>query len=384
MYKRSLDLNRLKKSFFLWGQRQTGKSSLLKETFPECTFINLLDSNEFLDYSKNPSLLRERLSHVKSGELVLIDEVQKIPMLLDEIHYLIEEKKIHFGLCGSSARKLKRGHGNLLGGRARRFELFGLTAFELGEDFDLSKMLNRGYLPTFYLDEDFIYNHQSYVSDYLKEEILAEGLTRSIAIFSRFLEVASFSDTHIINFSNIAREVGVTVRTVQAHFEILEDTLTGGFLPAYTKKMKRRTRQAPKFYFYDVGVVNYLSKRKNIEVKTPDFGKAFENWIYHELKCYKSYRQIDLDLSYWCLTTGVEVDFILNDMEVAIEAKATDRITVDHMKNLRELKIDFPKVKKRVVVSLEKKRRTTEDGIIILPYKEFVVWLWSGDLVNGR
>jgi predicted AAA+ superfamily ATPase len=381
MYKRVLSLISPKKSFFLWGQRQTGKSSLLTETFKNDLYINLLESDLFLEYSTRPSLLRERLNHLKAGEIVIIDEVQKIPSLLDEIQNLIESKKIIFGLCGSSARKLKRGHGNLLGGRARRYELFGLSAFELREDFDLNRLLTRGYLPSFYLDDDYEHSHQSYVSDYLKEEILAEGLTRSIAIFSRFLETAAFSDSEIINFSNIAREVGVSVKTVQAHFEILEDTLTGGFLPAYTKKIKRRTRQSPKFYFFDVGIVNFLSKRKNLVPKSSDFGKAFENWVFHELKCYKSYAKNDLDLSYWALTTGVEVDFILNDMEIAIEVKSSDRITNDHLKNLRELKKDYPKIKSRFVVSLEKHIRTTDDGITVLPYPEFIRRLWAGEII---
>ena len=159
------------------------------------------------------------------------------------------------------------------------------------------------------------------------------------------------------------------------------DTLTGGFLPAYTKKIKRRTRQSPKFYFFDVGIVNFLSKRKNLVPKSSDFGKAFENWVFHELKCYKSYVKNDLDLSYWALTTGVEVDFILNDMEIAIEVKSSDRITSDHLKNLRELKKDYPQIKSRFVVSLEKHIRTTDDGITVLPYQEFIRRLWAGDLI---
>ena len=327
-------------------------------------------------------MLRERLGKLKSGDLVIIDEVQKIPALLDEIQNLIESKKLIFGLCGSSARKLKRGHGNLLGGRARKLELYGLSAAEIGKDFDLTKLLNRGYLPSFYLDEDFIQAHRSYVSDYLKEEILAEGLTRNVAIFNRFLETASFSDSEIINFSNIAREVGVSVKTVQSHFEILEDTLTGGFLPAHTKKAKRRSRNSPKFYFFDVGIVNYLSKRKNLTPKSSEYGKAFENWIFHELKCYQSYINPEIDLSYWALTTGVEVDFIINDMEIAIEAKASDRIVSDHLKNLRELKKDFPKVKARYIVSLEKNIRVTEDGVMILPYQDFIDQLWAGEIIS--
>jgi predicted AAA+ superfamily ATPase len=381
MYKRLLDLNSPKKSFFLWGQRQTGKSSLLRETFKSAYYINLLESDTFIDYSRAPSLLRERTAHLSAGQIIIIDEVQKIPLLLDEIHNLIELKKFIFGLCGSSARKLKRGHGNLLGGRARKFELFGMSAWELGTDFDLTKLLNRGYLPTFYTDDDYLSCHHSYVSDYLKEEIFAEGLTRNLSTFSRLLETASLSDTEIINFSNIAREVGVSVKTAQAHFDILVDTLTGNYLPAYIKKMKRRTKQSPKFYFFDVGVVNYLAKRSNLLPKSSNYGKAFENWVYHELHCYKSYKMQDLDISYWSLTTGVEVDFILNDMEIAIEAKSSDLITSDHLKNLRELKKDFPSIKSRLVVSLEKHTRTTMDGITILSYAEFVHRLWSGKIV---
>lgn len=381
MYKRILDLSNPKKSFFLWGQRQTGKSSLLKATFPDALFVNFLESDQFMEYSASPSLLRERVAHLKSGSVVIVDEVQKVPLILDEIHGLIESKKLIFGLCGSSARKLKRGHANLLGGRAKRFELFGLSAFELKNDFDLKKILNRGYLPSFYSDDDFVSAHKSYVGDYLKEEILAEGLSRSLAVFSRFLETAAFSDAEVINFSTIAREVGVSVKTAQAHFEILSDTLTGGFLPAYSKRNKRRTRLSSKFYFFDLGVVNYLAKRKNIEPKTMEFGKAFENWIHHELKCYQSYLRNELDLSYWALTTGVEVDFILNDMEVAIEAKASDKVTSDHLKNLREVKKDYPKLKKRIVVSLEKHIRKTDDDIIILPYQEFVKKLWAHEIV---
>lgn len=377
MYKRALDLRNPKKSFFLWGQRQTGKSSLLRATFPNAFSVNLLESDQFLEYSASPNLIRERVAHLKSGSIVVVDEVQKVPLLLDEIHHLIESKKLIFGLCVSSARKLKRGHANLLGGRAKRYKLFGLSAFELKDDFNLQKLLTRGYLPSFYLDDDFMSSHKSYVGDYLKEEILAEGLSRSVAVFSRFLEVAALSDCEVINFSTIAREVGVSTKTTQAHFEILADTLAGGFLPAFSKRNKRRTRLAPKFYFHDLGVVNCLAKRKNLEPKTMDFGKAFENWVHHELKCYQSYLRPDIELNYWALTTGVEVDFILNDMEVAIEAKASDKITSDHLKNIREVKKDYPKLKKRLVVSLEKQIRTTEDGILILPYKEFVSQLWS-------
>lgn len=379
MYKRQLDLGNPKKSFFLWGQRQTGKSSLLKKDFPDALYIDLLKSDEYIAFSSHPDLLRDRVAATKPGQIVIIDEVQKVPLLLDEVHHLIESKKIVFGLCGSSARKLKHGAGNLLGGRARRFELFGLCAKELGRDFNLLRMLNRGYLPSLYLDEDYFFGLESYVADYLKEEIFAEGLTRNLPVFSRFLEVAAIGDSEILNFSNVARESGVSVKTAQSHFEILVDTLTGAFLPAFAKRAKRRTRLAPKFYFYDVGVVNWLSRRKNIEFKTPTFGKAFENWVFHELTCYKKYTRNITDISYWQLTTGVEVDFIIEDMKVAIECKGSDRITSDHLKNLRELKKDYPSVKTRVVVCLEKHIRKTEDGILILPFQTFIEKLWAGE-----
>ncbi len=377
MYERLLDLKKASKTFFLWGQRQTGKSSLMHKAFPQVLWIDLLKSDEFFAYSQSPALLRERTAHLKANDLIVIDEVQKIPQLLDEVHYLIEKKKLRFGLCGSSARKIKRGFANLLGGRARRFELRGLSALELGSDFDLTKLLNHGYLPSFYLDVEPHLAHQSYVTDYLKEEILSEGLSRNLPIFHRFLEVCALADTEVLNFSNIGRETGVTAKTAQAYYEILVDTLVGSFLPAYTKKMKRRTIQSPKFYSHDVGIVNFLSHRKNLEFGSEAFGKAFENWIFHELSCFRLYKDPTSFLSYWKLTTQAEVDFVINDMEIAIEAKSSKKITSEHLRGLRQLKLDFPKIKKRLVVCNEPYIRMTDDGIQIFPFKEFISWLWS-------
>lgn len=368
------------KSFFLWGQRQTGKSSLLKSAFGNSPYIDLLKSDEFLAFSRAPSLLRERCAAFKKGTLVLIDEIQKVPQLLDEVHHLIEDRALIFGLCGSSARKLKRGHANLLGGRAWRFELRGLSAGELGSDFDLDGALNRGYLPPFLSDEKYVMTQQGYVADYLKEEILAEGLTRSLPIFSRFLEIAALSDTEILNFSNIARETGVSPKTAQAHYEVLVDTLIGSFLPAYVKRAKRRTVASPKFYFHDVGIVNYLSHRGKVERGSSAFGKAFENWVFHELQCYLLYSSSRHPLSYWKLTTEAEVDFIVGNMRLAVEAKATQRVTSDHLKGLRELKKDYPEVRERVIVCLEQNIRRTDDGIWILPYRDFVARLWENPL----
>jgi predicted AAA+ superfamily ATPase len=239
------------------------------------------------------------------------------------------------------------------------------------------KLLNRGYLPSHYDDPDFALGLRSYVGDYLKEEILAEGLTRSLPVFTRFLEVAALSDSETINFSNIARECGISSKTTQAYFEILQDTLVGEFLPAFTTRPKRRTNKAPKFYFHDVGIVNFLSSRRNLLPRSAEFGKAFENWIFHELSCFRKYSKSDYPLSFWHLSSGIEVDFILGNMEVAIEAKTSSTINDNHLKGLRELKRDFPEVKERLVVCMEEHLRQTHDGITIMPYQIFVDRIWS-------
>jgi uncharacterized protein len=374
-------------SFFLWGPRQAGKSFLLKEKYPDSIYIDMLKTNIFLKYLEAPYLLREELElKIKKSELdkskpIIVDEVQKVPLILDEVHYLIENHDLKFILCGSSARKLKRGQANLLGGRALRYELYGLCMKELGELFNLKRALNQGYLPSLYLNEDYIERQEAYVKDYLKEEVASEALVRNLEVFSEFLRIASFSDSELINYSNIARDSGISASTVKEYFLILEDTLIGSFLPAYKKKPKRRITQAPKFYFFDVGVVNYLAKRKNIEEGSELFGKAFENWIYHELRTYNAYTKARLELSYWRLTTGIEVDFIINDMECAIEVKAIKKIHDKHLKNLRELKKDHPELKKLYFISLVEESRITEDDIEILNYRNFIEYLWQGKLL---
>ncbi|MBI2996233.1 MAG: ATP-binding protein [Candidatus Melainabacteria bacterium] len=384
MIKRGLKLEKKPKiSFFLWGPRQTGKSSLLKATYPDSRYVDLLNANVYIKYLNKPHLLREEIV-AKKGQIispVVIDEIQKVPMLLDEVHWMIENLGIRFSLCGSSARKLKRGHANLLGGRAIRYELFGFSANELGTEFDLINMLNNGYLPRHYLTSGPKKLLHSYITDYLKEEIAEEGIVRNIPGFSNFLEIVSLSDTEIISFTNIARECAVSSFTVKEHFQILIDTLLGRFLNAYTKRPKRRIIQAPKFYFYDVGVVNTLARRGKIVPKSELFGKAFENWVFHELSAYNSYKDKFYDFSYWRLTTGVEVDFIINNMEYAIEAKSKEYITDNDLKGLRELVKDYKSVKKRIVVSLSDADRMTSDNILILGYKSFIEKLWNDELM---
>lgn len=383
MYKRLLQLPKnTNKSFFLWGPRQVGKSTLLKASYPESPRIDLLLSDEYHRYFTSPQILREQANELANRGPIIIDEVQKVPQLLDEVHWLIENKGLAFALCGSSARKLKRGHANLLGGRAMRFQMYGLSAYEIGNDLEFLKFINFGYIPNHYLanSEHFPRIIRSYVADYLKEEIAAEGLVRNLHQFSNFLEIASFSDSEPVNFSTIAREVGVSSNTVKEYFSILEDTLQGSWLPSFTKRPKRRITQASKFYFADVGVVNFLSHRSWMEPKTEIFGKAFENWLFHELTCYSEYKSIFSGMSFWRLSTGVEVDFIIGDMQCGIEAKAVSEVKTDHLKNLRELKKDHAEVKKLILVSLDSKDRTTDDGIELLGFRTFLKELWSGNI----
>jgi len=384
MYKRLLRLpTRPGKSFFLWGPRQTGKTTLLKQLYPDDLRIDLLKTDELIRYLKKPSILREEAAALAPSKRIIIDEIQKAPMLLDEIHFLIEEAGRNFVLCGSSARKVRRGHANLLGGRAIRYELFGLAAREIGKSFSLTRFLNTGPLPNHYDADDPRSSIRSYVDDYLREEILEEGLSRNLPVFSDFLRVAAIGDTEVLNMSNIARETGMAVSTVRDHYGILIDTLMGAFLPAYTRRPKRRTIRAPKFYFRDLGVVNHLTKRGKIEEGSELFGKAYENWLFHELSVHSRYSELFYELSYWRLSSGIEVDFILNDGAVAIEAKGKSQITSHDTKGLLQFKRDFPEVQHTIIVCLEKRRRKTDDGIIIVPYAEFIKLLWQGNWTNN-
>ena len=371
-------------TFFLWGPRQAGKSTLLRQSYPDAHWVDLLQSEAFRRYLEHPEYLRQELASATAaaGRQVIIDEIQKVPPLLDEVHWLIENRGLHFGLCGSSARKVRRGAANLLGGRAVRYELRGLTAGELGTAFDLSRMLNHGYLPRIYQAPRPRRLLDAYVADYLREEVAAEGLVRNLPAFSGFLDAAALSDGEMVNFSNVARECGVSSPTAKAYFEILVDTLLGRWLNAYRRRRKRRLIGAPKFYFADVGVVNRLTRRGELTPGAQLYGKAFENWVFHELSAGIEYLEWDLELTYWRLPSGIEVDFVLGDMEIAVEAKASARISRDHLRGLRTLVEEHPGVRQRMVVCLEPSARRTEDGIDILPAAEFVHRLGKGTLAE--
>lgn len=381
MFERTLVLPRPgAETFFLWGPRQTGKSTLLHVAYPAAVWIDLLRADEYRRYLQRPELLRAELGSAKERRQVVIDEVQKVPALLDEAHWLHENAGVRFALCGSSARKVRRGQANLLGGRAVRYELHGITASEVGREFDLERLLNHGYLPRIYQSDRPQRLLAAYVGDYLKEEVAAEGLVRNLPVFSEFLSIASLSDTELVNFSTIARECGVSSPTIRGHFQILEDTLLGRWLPAYRKRPKRRVIGAPKFYFSDVGVVNFLARRGTLRPGSELFGKAFENWVFHELCAHNAYSEAFATLCYWRLASGIEVDFIVDDMALAIEAKSARKVTSDHLNGLRQLRRDHPRVRQRILVCLEAKAYKTEDGIWVLPATEFCGRLAAGEL----
>lgn len=366
-------------SAFLWGARQTGKSTLLKALYPDSLYFDLLLSDEYDRFQRNPALLRQILLAADAKNLVIIDEIQKIPELLNEIHWLIVNTNSRFILSGSSPRNILRTGGNLLGGRALRYELYPLVYREI-PDFDLLRALNNGLLPRHYLAANPVKLLSAYVGSYLRDEIMAEAKIRNINSFSRFLEMAAFSNGEMVNYSNIASDCGVSAPTVKEYFQILEDTLTGRFLPSFQKKPKRRVILAPKFYFFDIGIANYLLKRGRIEMGSESFGKAFEHFIYLELYAHSKYSDLNYLISYWRTASQIEVDFILGDHEVAIEVKSTNMVTLRHIKGLKSFADEY-QVKKLIVVSNDPYPRKIEN-VVILPWNLFLDKLWAGEIIS--
>lgn len=371
---RKLDLHEIlqKKSLFLFGARQTGKSSLIRNTLKNIKTYNLLESDTFLSLNQRPARLREEVT--SKDKIIIIDEIQKIPQLLDEIHWLIEEKGIRFLMTGSSSRKLRQGGINLLGGRARHRTLHPFVKAEL-KNFDLLRALNNGLLPSLYLSDSPDEDLKAYCGDYLQNEIYAEGLTRNLPAFSRFLEVAALSQGNLINYTQIANDSQVKLTTVREYFQILKDTLIAFELLPFKKTKKRKAIVTSKFYFFDVGVARFLQNRSHLRMKTPEFGEAFETYIFHELKSFCDYKNRG-ELTYWRSKSAYEVDFIIND-QIVIEVKAKENITLSDLKGLISLK-EEKLVKELIVVSLEKRPRVVE-GIHIVPWDHFLDGLWTGE-----
>jgi predicted AAA+ superfamily ATPase len=371
---RILDLPLLldKKSHFLLGPRQTGKTFLIQNTLKEAKVYDLLDTSIFLALSRNPSRIAQELT--PQDHLIVIDEIQRLPELLNEVHRLIESRRIRFLMTGSSARKLRRGGINLLGGRARTKHLHPLTRRELGERFALTRALQRGLLPSIYFSDDPAADLESYTGLYLQQEVVAEGTIRNIPAFSRFLKIASLCNGTIVNFTKVSNDAQVARTTVYEYFEILKDTLILHELPAWRKSKKRKPLASSKYYFFDVGIVATLQGRV-FRPGTPEYGEGFETYLFHELMCYRDYIRQE-PLSYWRSSSGFEVDFIIGD-HTAVEVKAKENISPHDIKALQAI-AEEKILKRYLCVSLEPRMRRI--GVVtILPYEEFLDNLWNGD-----
>lgn len=374
------------RSAFVWGARKTGKTTLLKQCFAGSTRIDFLKTDTRLEYARRPALLRERLlAMVDAGTLrqpVLLDEVQKVPGILDEVHWLIEERGMGFVLCESSARKLTRSHANMLGGRAWRFELHPLTSAEVPE-LDLLRAFNHGLIPAHYLEQKPYVERtlRAYVADYVREEIMEEGVVRNIPAFSRFVDVLGFTTGELVNYSNIARETGVDAKTVREYFQILADTHLGALVEPYTGVRKRTVlSRTPRFYLFDVGVAGHLARRTIPEERGPEFGRAFEHFIFMELAAYRSYSEKWFDINHWRTASGLEVDFVLDGGRVAVEVKGKQQVTNKDTRGLRTFMSEASPDCAGIVVTCEPAARAVGD-VTMLPWRTFLQRLWAGDVV---
>lgn len=391
MFPRILTMNLPKKqSAFLWGARQTGKSSFLKLHFKDAVYYDLLDMHLFMKWTKAPYLLREEILALDAESLknpIIIDEIQKIPALLNEVHGLIEHHHLQFILCGSSARKLKTSSTNLLGGRAWIYSFYPLTFTEI-PDFNLLKALQQGLIPNHYLSSpQHVNDHfQAYVDTYLTDEIRNEGLVRNLAGFARFLDVAGLSNGEMINANNIARDCGVDRSTVTGYYQILIDTLIGYYVYPFAKKIKRDlVMSTPKFYLFDVGVANYLARQSLTDLRGAVAGKCFEHYVFMELHAYIHLNRKRIDVTYWRTKTGLEVDFVLPQAEVAIEVKISEQVHKEDLKGLVAFCEEHSNMS-AYVVSLDSKPRRLQIGdqlsILILPWQMFLTRLWNGEIIR--
>jgi len=369
-------------SLFLWGARQTGKSTLLKALFPQARFYDLLKSDTYARLSVSPATLRQEVQLMPSGSVVVIDEVQKVPSLLDEVHWLMTNCDIRFVLCGSSARKLRRQGVNLLGGRALREVLYPLVSAEI-PDFDLDRAVNNGMLPRHYAVENPKRRMQAYIGDYLQQEIVAESIVRRLDSFTRFLSVAAMSDADVVNYTNIAQDCGISAKSVKEYFSILEETLLGYMIPAFSRGGKRRVVMAPKFYYFDVGIPNYLLGRLRLQRGTAAYGHAFEHLMVQETIAYLGYYFHGAkSLAYWRTADHKEVDMVIGDAEVAIEIKTTTNARSRDTAGLKDFGEDFPHA--RLILVTHDPYPKLLNGVEVLPAEDFLRQLWAHDIVKRR
>ena len=378
MYKRLFDIEKqLDEAMFLFGARQVGKSTLLQERFEDAVYYDLLLPNIRKSFKRNPELFKEALSSKPAGTLVIVDEIQKVPELLDLVHWLMVNKGLRFILSGSSARKLKKSGANTLGGRAQPRTLFPLVWPEVS-DFQIDKAIQNGMIPRHYLTDDATDRLEAYVDVYIKEEILDEASVQDIDAFERFMEVAAISDGEMLNYSNIATDCGVSAKTVKSYYQILYDTMLGYEIPAYRKVIKRQIVQAPKFYYFDVGLSNYLMGRHNLKRGSDDYGHAFEHFVMQEIIAYKGYCRRKNELSYWHTYNGKEVDAVIGDAEVAIEIKSCEQVKTKHKAGLKAFKEEHPECR-LILVSLDPITRVSGDKELIY-VTDFLRMLWNGEI----
>lgn len=378
MHKRILNLSDLldKKSFFLFGPRATGKTTLIDATLTNALVIDLLEARTFTSLLRDPGRLEEMIDD--PNRIIVIDEVQKLPSLLDEVHRLIQKKRVRFLLTGSSARKLKHGAANLLAGRAREARLFPLTSEEI-KSFNLIRLINHGGLPEIYDGNDPDEDLTAYVDTYLREEIKAEAVTRNVAAFSEFLDAVALANGQEVNYERFSSDLQVSPSTLKNYFQILEDTLIGFRLLGYTATKKRKSTTRSKFYLFDLGVARYLAKNSRIIEGSKAFGDAFEHFIILEIRAWLSYTRRREELRYWRSTSQFEVDALIGE-DVAIEIKSSDTPSEKHLRGLRAL-MEEGIFKRYIMVCHERQKRTTEDGIEILPWQQFTRLLWDGKLL---
>lgn len=375
IYQRILNLDNLlkNKSFFLFGPRYTGKTSLIQKQLKEAKIYDLLDVDVFSVLVKRPKVIEEAILSSKV-EIVVIDEIQKLPALLDEVQRIITKYNTKFLLTGSSARKLKRNAANLLGGRAWQAEMFSLVSKEI-ENFNLLTYLNTGGLPAIYNDKNAKEELRGYVNTYLQQEIYKEALTRNLTSFSSLLDVLALSNGQEINYESLASDCGVSPMTIKNYIEILSDTLIGFELPGYTKTKKRKATVRAKHYLFDIGVTNHLCQRGEIALKSEIFGNAFEHFIILEVRAWNSYTRNYYPLTYWRSTSKFEVDLVIGN-SLAIEIKSTELVQDKHLKGLRALK-EEKLINKYLIISQDEEDKITNDGIVMMHWKKFLQKLWK-------
>ena len=371
-------------SVLLLGPRQTGKSTLIHDQFPKSPIFDLLSPGLFRDLQKSPDSLKE-LIDPKETHPIVVDEIQKLPELLDVVHSIVQKNRnLRFVLTGSSARKIKK-HGNLLGGRALPLFLHPITSQEfvsVGKNQSLHKLLEIGGLPNVLCAKDPQKILNAYVGIYLVEEIKQEGYARNLGDFSKFLDVAALTSGEQLDFTKVGRDVQLSPRTVASYYQVLQDTLIGYLLEPYKATKTRKAVTTPKFYLFDVGVCQYLVGREKISPGTPEFGRSLEHFIFTELIAYKDYLEKRVEINYWRSTSQLEVDFLVRSKDgtnIAIEVKGSNHIDQGDLRGIKALSDDL-KLSKKIIVSNEKLKRRIADEFLVYPYAEFCRDLWAGKL----